>query len=138
MNDLRESVKKITTQPGVYLMRDSSKKVIYVGKAKNLKNRVSQYFQKTSHEGKTKALVANIRSFETIVTASETQALILENDLIKQYKPRYNVLLKDSKSYPYIFISKDKHPRVGFYRGNKNTDLKFFGPYISPYVVRES
>ena len=86
MNDLRESVKKITTQPGVYLMRDSSKKVIYVGKAKNLKNRVSQYFQKNSHEGKTKALVANIRSFETIVTASETQALILENDLIKQYK----------------------------------------------------
>ena len=92
MNDLRESVKKITTQPGVYLMRDSSKKVIYVGKAKNLKNRVSQYFQKTSHEGKTKALVANIRSFETIVTTSETQALILENDLIKQYKPRYNVI----------------------------------------------
>jgi len=138
MNDLRESVKKITTQPGVYLMRDSSKKVIYVGKAKNLKNRVSQYFQKTSHEGKTKALVANIRSFETIVTTSETQALILENDLIKQYKPRYNVLLKDSKSYPYIFISKDKHPRVGFYRGNKNADLKFFGPYISPYIVRES
>ena len=106
MQNLRETSKKITTQPGVYLMKDSANKVIYVGKAKNLKNRISQYFQKTSHEGKTKALVANIRSFETIVTTSETQALILENDLIKEYKPRYNVLLKDSKSYPYIFISK--------------------------------
>ena len=108
-------------------MIDKRGGVIYVGKAKNLKRRVSQYFTKNQSDGKTRALVANIKDFDVIVTDTETQALLLENELIKQYKPRYNVLLKDAKSYPYIYISDDKHPRVGFYRAKKIKNITTTG-----------
>ena len=135
---LKEDINNLTKQPGVYQMLDSNRKIIYVGKAKNLKRRVSQYFTKKHLDGKTRALVANIKDVEVIVTVTETQALLLENELIKQHKPRYNVLLKDAKSYPYIYITDDRHPRAGFYRGNKNTNYQFFGPYPSAHVVRNS
>ncbi len=127
---IKDKLKNLSHYPGVYQMLDKNTQVIYVGKAKNLKKRVSTYF--------TRALVANIRDFEVIVTDTETQALLLENELIKQYKPRYNILLKDAKSYPYIYITNDKHPRVSFYRGQKNENYRFFGPYPSAHVVRDS
>jgi excinuclease ABC subunit C len=135
---VKDKLKNLSQHPGVYQMLDKSKQVIYVGKAKNLKKRVSSYFSKQHSDGKTRALVANIKDFEVIVTDTETQALLLENELIKQYKPRYNILLKDAKSYPYIYITNDKHPRVSFYRGQKNKDYQFFGPYPSAHVVRDS
>ncbi|BBB22641.1 excinuclease ABC subunit C [Abyssogena phaseoliformis symbiont OG214] len=135
---IKEKLQFLTTNPGVYQMFDKQDQVIYVGKAKNLKNRVSSYFVKTHEQNKTRVLVANIKDFKVIVTATETQALLLESELIKQYMPRYNILLKDSKSYPYIFISHDKHPRVGFYRGKKHQSAQYFGPYPSAHVVRDS
>ncbi len=135
---IKEKLNNLSQQPGVYQMLDNNEQVIYVGKAKNLKKRVSSYFSKQHLDGKTRALVANVKNFEVIVTETETQALLLENELIKQYKPRYNILLKDAKSYPYIYITSDKHPRVSFYRGQKNKDYQFFGPYPSAHVVRDS
>ena len=116
---VKDKLKNLCQYPGVYKMLDKNEQVIYVGKAKNLKKRVSSYFNKQHLDGKTKVMVANIKNFEVIVTETETQALLLENELIKQYKPRYNILLKDAKSYPYIYITNDKHPRVSFYRGQK-------------------
>jgi Excinuclease ABC subunit C len=134
----KEKLKNLSQHPGVYQMLDKNQQVIYIGKAKNLKKRVSSYFSKQHSDGKTRALVANIKDFEVIVTDTETQALLLENELIKQHKPRYNILLKDAKSYPYIYITNDEHPRVSFYRGQKNKDYQFFGPYPSAHVVRDS
>ncbi len=135
---IKEKLNNLSQQPGVYQMLDNNDQVIYIGKAKNLKKRVSSYFDKQHLDGKTRVLVANIKNFEVIVTETETQALLLENELIKQYKPRYNILLKDAKSYPYIYITNDKHPRVSFYRGQKNKEYQFFGPYPSAHVVRDS
>jgi len=135
---IKEKLNNLSQQPGVYQMFDNNEQVIYIGKAKNLKKRVSSYFDQQHLDGKTRALVANIKNFEVIVTETETQALLLENELIKQYKPRYNILLKDAKSYPYIYITNDKHPRVSFYRGQKNKEYQFFGPYPSAHVVRDS
>lgn len=132
----KDKLKNLSNRSGVYQMLDKNAQVIYVGKAKNLKKRLSNYFNKNHTDGKTKVLVDNIKDFEVIITPTETQALLLENELIKQHKPRYNILLKDAKSYPYIYISDDKHPRVGFYRGRKNANYQFFGPYPSAYVVR--
>ena len=124
---IKEKLKNLSQHPGVYQMLDKKDQVIYIGKAKNLKKRVSSYFSKQHSDGKTRALVANIKDFEVIVTDTETQALLLENELIKQYKPRYNILLKDAKSYPYIYITNDKHPRVSFYRGQKIKIISFLG-----------
>ncbi|CAC9548656.1 Excinuclease ABC subunit C [uncultured Gammaproteobacteria bacterium] len=135
---IKEKLKNLTTQPGVYQMLDKQGLVIYVGKAKNLKKRVSSYFSKTHQDDKTRVLVINIQNFDVVITDTETQALLLENELIKQHKPRYNILLKDAKSYPYICVSNDKHPRVGFYRGTKNEKYQYFGPYPSAHVVRNS
>ncbi len=135
---IKEKINNLTFQPGVYQMLDKQGLVIYVGKAKNLKKRVSSYFLKEHEDGKTRALVANIDTFKVIVTATETQALLLESELIKQHMPRYNILLKDSKSYPYISISNDKHPRVGFFRGKRHDKHQYFGPYPSAHVVRDS
>ena len=123
---------------GVYKMLDRTGNVIYIGKAKNLKNRVSQYFTQSNNNSKMQALQKNIYDFSIIVTKTETQALLLENDLIKQYKPKYNILLKDAKSYPYIYISNDKHPRLGLYRGKKNKSYEYFGPYTSAHVARDA
>ena len=136
--NLKIKLENLTRESGVYKMLDKSGKVIYVGKAKNLKNRVSNYFAKSNQDEKTQLLQKNIDDFSIIITKTETQALLLENDLIKQFKPKYNILLKDSKSYPYIYISNDKHPRLGMFRGKKNKDYHYFGPYPSKYAARDA
>jgi len=131
-------LKNMSQNSGVYKMLDRADNVIYIGKAKNLKNRVSQYFSQSNQNNRMQALQKNIYDFSVIVTKTETQALLLENDLIKQYKPKYNILLKDAKSYPYIYISNDKHPRLGLYRGKKNKSYEYFGPYPSALVARDA
>ena len=136
--NIKNKLKNMSKNSGVYKMLNRTGNVIYIGKAKNLKNRVSQYFTQSNHNNKMKALQKNIYDFSVIVTKTETQALLLENDLIKQYKPKYNILLKDAKSYPYIYISNDKHPRLGLYRGKKNKSYKYFGPYPSAHVARDA
>ena len=128
----------ITTYAGVYQMFNQYKKILYIGKAKNLKNRLSQYFNQKCLPKKTQALMAKVCSIEVIVTQTETQALLLENNLIKTHKPKYNILLKDDKSYPYIHISKHPHPKVALYRGNKKQSGQYFGPFASAYLVKES
>ena len=127
----------LTDSPGVYIMKDSAGKVIYVGKAKNLKNRVSQYFTGvSSHTVKVMKMVMNVDDFEYIVTDSELEALILENNLIKQYMPKYNILLKDDKTYPYIAISKKQpYPKFVLMRKRNNTDYYYFGPFSSSAIV---
>jgi len=131
-------LKNLSKNSGIYKMLDKKGNIIYIGKAKNLKNRVSQYFIQSNNNSKMLALRSNIDDFSVIITKTETQALFLENDLIKQYKPKYNILLKDAKSYPYIYISNDKHPRLGLYRGKKNKSYKYFGPYPSAHVARDA
>lgn len=123
--------------PGCYLMKDRQGTVIYVGKAKVLKNRVRSYFT-GSHDGKTQLLVSEIEDFEYIVTSSDLEALILELNLIKQYDPKYNVMLKDDKSYPYIKITNEKYPRLLITRKVKKNDGKYFGPYPNVLAARET
>ena len=135
---LSDKLKHLSVSSGVYKMLDRKQKIIYVGKAKNLKKRVSQYFVESKTHDKTSILRGKIDTFEVIITKTETEALLLENDLIKQHKPKYNILLKDSKSYPYIFISADRHPRLGLHRGKKLPDNQYFGPYPSAYVARDA
>ena len=137
--DAKSFLKQLTTRPGVYQMYDSQEKLLYIGKAKNLKNRVSSYFRATGLHIKTAALVAKIADVQITVTNSETEALLLEQNLIKQYRPPYNILLRDDKSYPYIFISdKDDYPAVRFSRGSKRKTGRYFGPFPSGGAVRDS
>ena len=126
--------------PGVYKMLGVDGELLYIGKAKVLKNRVSSYFVKTIDHPKTRALVARIRHIELIITRSETEALLLEQNLIKQHKPPYNILMRDDKSYLYVFISADKpYPRLAVGRGKRNHQAgKFFGPYPSAHAARET
>ncbi|MGZ9897777.1 excinuclease ABC subunit UvrC [Shewanella gaetbuli] len=131
-------LKTVTSSPGVYRMYDDQSEVIYVGKAKDLKKRLSSYFRSNLPNVKTQALVANIHHIDVTVTHSETDALILENDYIKQYMPKYNVLLRDDKSYPYILLSQHKHPRLAYHRGAKREKGHYFGPYPNGGAVRES
>ena len=138
IKDISYNLKNITSNPGVYKMYNSDKEVIYVGKAKNLKNRVSNYFIGSNHNTKTQLLQKNIDDFSIIITKTETQALLLENELIKQFKPKFNILLKDSKSYPYIYLSNDVHPRLGMFRGKKNKNYHYFGPYPSSHIARDA
>ena len=119
----------VTQQPGIYQMFGEDGAILYVGKAKNLKARLASYFRKSGLSVKTLALVAKIRHIEVTVTASETEALILEQNLIKSNRPPYNILLRDDKSYPYIFISSgEDFPRISFHRGAKKKRGEYFGP----------
>ncbi len=125
-------------RPGVYRMFDSEARLLYVGKAKNLKKRLSSYFRKTGQAPKTAALVARIAQIETTITANETEALLLEQTLIKEWRPPYNILLRDDKSYPYVFLSDGDFPRLGIHRGAKKARGRYFGPYPSALAIRES
>lgn len=136
--DAQAFIANLTHQSGVYRMYDSDGVVIYVGKAKDLRKRVSSYFRKNVDAVKTRALVKNIAQMDVTVTNSEAEALILENSFIKKHRPRYNVLLRDDKSYPYIFISAHEHPRIAFHRGTKREKGEYFGPFPSGLAVRES
>ncbi|WP_424402808.1 excinuclease ABC subunit UvrC [Pasteurella sp. PK-2025] len=124
--------------PGVYRMYDDKDQVIYVGKAKDLKKRLSSYFRRQVSSKKTEALVAAIAKIDTTITTSETEALLLEHNYIKRYQPRYNVLLRDDKSYPYILLTHERHPRITAYRGSKKVKGEYFGPYPHASAVRET
>ena len=141
MNELvREKLKTLPDSPGVYLMKNSQDKIIYVGKAIVLKNRVRQYFQSNkNHSVKVRAMVEKIADFETIVTASEVEALILECNLIKKYRPRYNICLKDDKSYPYLKLTlNEDFPRVFITRRIIDDGSRYFGPYTNSQAVKDS
>ncbi len=129
----------LTSRPGVYCMLDTKGEVIYVGKARNLKNRVTSYFRRGINEIKTAALVRQIADVQVTVTNTETEALLLEDTLIKKHKPRYNILLRDDKSFPYVRVSmRHDFPRLSFYRGAKKKGSRYFGPYPSARAVREA
>lgn len=125
-------------RPGVYRMFDAEARLLYVGKAKNLKKRLASYFRKTGHAPKTGALVARIAQIETTITANETEALLLEQTLIKEWRPPYNILLRDDKSYPYVYLSDSDYPRLSIHRGAKKPKGRYFGPYPSAGAIRES
>src|SRR5690625_464086 len=134
---IKEKLAVLPTQPGCYLMKDKHGTIIYVGKSKALKNRVRSYFT-GANDQKTQRLVQEITDFEYIVTSSEIDALILEMNLIKKYDPKYNVLLKDDKSYPYLKITSERHPRLLITRQVKKDKGKYFGPYPNVYAARET
>lgn len=136
--DARSFLTNVTHQPGVYRMYNAEADVIYVGKAKDLKKRLASYFRTNLDSEKTRALVSHINKIDVTVTHTETEALILEHNYIKQYLPKYNVLLRDDKSYPYIFISAHRHPRLSSHRGTKKRKGEYFGPYPDSGAVREA
>jgi len=137
--DLKLLVASLSSRPGIYRMLDKQGGILYVGKAKNLKKRVASYFRASGLDTKTMAMVARIVNIETTITRTETEALLLEQSLIKKYRPAYNIMLRDDKSYPYILLtSRDEYPRLAFYRGSRKRDATFFGPYPSASAVRES
>lgn len=137
--DSKTFLTELTRRPGVYQMLDDAGKVLYVGKAKNLKNRVSSYFRNTGLSIKTQSLMAKAVDVQVTVTASETEALLLEQNLIKSLKPPYNILLRDDKSYPFIFLT-DQHeyPSLGLHRGAKRKNVRYFGPFPNVSAVRET
>ena len=129
-NNIKEILKKLPSESGVYIYKDANGTVIYVGKAKSLKNRVRSYFNSTEQSYKTRVLVSNIADINYIVTANELEALLLENNLIKKYKPKYNILLKDDKGYPYLRIDpKESFPKLELARKIKYDGALYFGPY---------
>lgn len=139
MFDIKEELKKLPEKPGVYIMKDKDDNILYVGKAVILKNRVRQYFQKTNKTERIKKMVSQIDHFEYIVVDSEMEALILECNLIKLHKPKYNVLLKDDKMYPYIKITiNEDFPTVRITRKKLNDGAKYYGPYTNAYATKET
>ncbi|MDZ7620983.1 MAG: excinuclease ABC subunit UvrC [Candidatus Competibacteraceae bacterium] len=136
--DPKTFLKTLTALPGVYRMLGERGEVLYVGKARNLKQRVSSYFRETQPSVKTRGLVARIRAVEVTVTHTETEALILESTLIKQHKPRYNILLRDDKGYPYIHASAGDFPRLTLHRGAKRAPGRYFGPYPNAQAARDT
>lgn len=139
MFNLQEELKKLPGSPGVYLMHNAKDEIIYVGKAISLKNRVRQYFREsTVKTAKIQQMVANISYFEYIVTDSELEALILECNLIKKHRPRYNTMLKDDKAYPYIKVTNEEYPRILFSRDMKKDKNRYFGPYTSAGAVKDT
>ncbi len=140
MVDLKEKLKKLPMCPGVYIMKNSSGDVIYVGKSKLLKNRVNSYFmQSKNHSPKTVALVSNIADFDYIMTDTEVEALVLECNLIKKYRPKYNILLKDDKHYPYIKLTlNEEFPRIYMTRKIQRDGARYFGPYMSGLMVKNA
>ena len=138
-DELLDKANDLPLSPGVYLMMDKTGKVIYVGKAKKLKNRVSQYFQSGSgHNTKTKQMVAQVDHFDTIFVSSEFEALVLENSLIKRHMPHYNILLKDDKGYPFIRLSKEAYPRFSLVNRVANDSARYFGPFGGRYETRQA
>ena len=138
--NIEEELKKLPASPGVYLMHDASEEIIYVGKAISLKNRVRQYFQASrKRTAKIEQMVSHISYFEYIVTDSELEALILECNLIKEHRPRYNTMLKDDKTYPYIKVTVgEDYPRILFSRDMKKDKSRYFGPYTSAGAVKDT
>jgi excinuclease ABC subunit C len=131
-------LKTCSSRPGVYRMFDGAERLLYVGKAKHLKKRLASYFRQSGLAPKTAALVAKIGRIETTITANETEALLLEQTLIKEWRPPYNILLRDDKSYPYVFLSDGEFPRLSLHRGAKKAKGRYFGPYPSAGAIRES
>ncbi|MDP7042285.1 MAG: excinuclease ABC subunit UvrC, partial [Gammaproteobacteria bacterium] len=132
-------LRSLTHRPGAYRMLNAKGKVIYVGKARSLKKRVATYFQRSHADAKTAAMMRLVKGVEVTVTNTENEALILEYNLIKEHKPRFNVLLRDDKSYPYIYVSTDhKFPRLRFHRGARKGKGRYFGPYPSTSAVRKT
>lgn len=138
MFDFEAKLKTLPEKPGVYIMHGADGQVIYVGKAKVLKNRVRQYFKNHNHPPKVKAMVESVASFEYIISDSELEALVLENNLIKKYMPKYNILLKDDKTYPFLKVTlNEDYPRIFVTRQVKKDGAKYFGPYQSGIVLRD-
>lgn len=138
-DELREKANDLPLLPGVYLMMDKTGKVIYVGKAKKLKNRVSQYFQDSAaHTLKTRQMVSQVDHFDTIIVTSEFEALVLENSLIKRHSPKYNILLKDDKGYPFVRLSRGRYPRFTLVNRPANDGARYFGPFGGRYETRQA
>ena len=139
MNERIEAkLKTLPETSGVYIMKNSDGEIIYVGKAKVLKNRVRSYFRNHDHPPKVAAMVSNVDDFEYIITDSEMEAFVLENNLIKEHSPKYNILLKDDKTYPFLKITvNEEYPRIFVTRTVKKDGAKYFGPYLSAIVLRD-
>lgn len=140
MFDIKEELKNLPLEPGVYIMHNQRDEIIYIGKAKNLKNRVTQYFRDTSsHTPKVRAMVSHVKYFEYIVTDTELEALVLECNLIKKHRPKYNILLKDDKHYPFIKVTmQEDYPRISMARRISNDGARYFGPYASMSTVHNT